>query len=422
MAPKDSLRAMRLRPLRIRPPAIVALALIAAGSATAGALVASDGSEERPGRLPEASRVRPVERVSFLAKLIPPAPEPRSATGPRVPRSISDLVRRLPLERKVAQLFLVGFKGQRLTAPVFERLRRLDLGGIVIDQGNYTGAQVLGLLAGEALVISQQEGHIPPWVMAAQEGGEFNAFPDLPPATAPADLASADEAGAEAAEAGATLRALGVSGLLAPVIDVGLVDEPALGARVYSDDPAEVAGFADAVVSSYTRARIFSAVKHFPGLGTASQPTEEGPATVGLSLTDLRRRDLIPFRAAFEAGVPGVVLSHALYQVDDFTVPGSLSRRIVTDLLRRRLRFRGVAITDDLADPAITAQAAPADAAVRALRAGADMLYISGPAGDQQAAYVAVLRAVRQRRLSRGRLDAALLRILDAKRRFGLIR
>ena len=116
-----------------------------------------------------------------------------------------------------------------------------------------------------------------------------------------------------------------------------------------------------------------------------------------------------------------MVLSHGFYEPGDFTVPGSLSRAIATDLLRRRERFGGIAITDDLADPPITSYSSVPDAAVQALRAGADMLYISGPAGDQRAAHVAVLRAVESGRLPRARLDEAVLRILDAKRNYGLI-
>jgi beta-N-acetylhexosaminidase len=133
-------------------------------------------------------------------------------------------------------------------------------------------------------------------------------------------------------------------------------------------------------------------------------------------------RDLLPFEAAIDAGVPGVVIGHALYPFSDFTEPASLSKQVDTGLLRRRLRFKGVAITDDLADPAITAIHTVPDAAVRALRAGADMLQISGPAGDQQAAYVAVLRAVQRGTVPRRRLDQAVGRILLAKQDYGLIR
>ena len=119
--------------------------------------------------------------------------------------------------------------------------------------------------------------------------------------------------------------------------------------------------------------------------------------------------------------MPAVVLSHAFYATDDFSVPGSLSSKIATDLLRRREHFSGMAITDDLADPPIASVSSVPDAAVQALRAGADLLYISGPASDQRAAYVAVLRAVRTGKISRARLDEAVLRILDAKRNYGLI-
>jgi beta-N-acetylhexosaminidase len=383
-------------------------------------VVATRGGDDE--RVPEASRAGPSEQVSFLARLIPPKPDKRASSGPGVPRSVSDLARRLPLERKVAQLFLVGFRGQDLTTDVFRQLRRLDFGGIVIDRGNYSGLQVLSQLAGEAVVISQQEKHVPPWVMASQQGGEFNAFPDLPPADAPADLTSAQQGGAEASASARTLRPLGITGVIGPNLDLGQVDEPVLGARVFSDDPREVTAFAQAAVPPYRRAGMLSAVEHFPGLGAATQPTEEGPAQVGLTLDDLRRNDLAPFRAAFRAGATAVLLSAALYAVDDFTTPGSLSKRIVTGLLRRELHFRGVAITDDLADPAITADSSVPAAAIRAVRAGADMLYISGSSSDQQAAYVAVLRAVQRGQLSRARVDEAVGRIVDVKKRLGLIR
>ncbi|MGH2804317.1 MAG: glycoside hydrolase family 3 N-terminal domain-containing protein, partial [Thermoleophilaceae bacterium] len=235
-------------------------------------------------------------------------------------------------------------------------------------------------------------------------------------------LASAEEAAAQATETASALRGLNVTGVLGPVLDVGFGSGSALGARVYSDSPEEVAAYAEAVVGAYREGRLFGAAKHFPGLGSADQSTELGPASVGLDLAQLRERDLVPFRAAIEAGVPAVVLSHALYPVNDFTAPASLTRAIATDLLRDELGFAGVAVTDDLADPAISAAFSVPEAAVQALRAGADMLFISGPPGDQQAAYAAVLRAVRRGEIPRRRLAEALGRALEAKEDYGLIR
>lgn len=392
------------------------LAVLAVAAGVAGAIVAASNNDGAARG--EGGR----ERASFLARIVPPAAGPgRPTRPPAVPPRVARLAGRLPVERKAAQVFVFGFEGSDLTGEIFGRLRRLDLGGIVLAGPNYVDSTGLAQMAGEAAVIARDEGHVPPWVLTIQEGGDLNSFPDLPPSTAPADLASVGEARAQAADAARTLRGLGVTGLLGPAVDVGLETGSALGARVFSDDPEQVARFAGATMRAYRKGRLFTSAAHFPGLGAADQSTEEGPASVGLGPDELRERDLLPFVAAIKAGVPAVVLSHALYPINDFTAPASLSREVVTDLLRDELGFEGAAITDDLADPAITTSYSIPDAAIAALRAGADMLFISGPAGDQQAAYAAVLGAVRSGEIPRSRLDEAVERILVAKKRYGLI-
>ena len=394
-----------------------ALALVAAVSVVAGAVVGAHQTDrrERPER---------VAKRSFLAGIVP-APSPgqgsvrdRPSGNPHDPRQ---LIPGMSVDRKVAQLFLVGFRGTDLNAEIFQRLRRLDLGGVVIGRDNYTTADALGQMAGEARVIAADEDHVRPFVMTSQPGGELNSFPDLPPASTPAALGSAAEAGTQAAESAHALSELGVNGVLGPSLDVGVQGGSALGNETYSDDPAEVSAFADAVLRAYSDAGVFAAASHFPGLGSADQSTDDGPATVGLGLPELRRRDLLPFRAAVEDAVPGVVLSHALYPMNDFTAPGSLSREVDTNLLRGEVGFQGVAITDDLASPAVAVAATVPQAAVQAIRAGADMLYVSGSLADQQAAYDAVLAAARSGHIARSRLDEAVGRILAAKQTLGLL-
>jgi beta-N-acetylhexosaminidase len=413
--------------------AVVALASVAAGVVIGGregdegggpGALAEPGAPAQPGAADGAGGGGggAADRTSFLARIVPARQPRRSApAGPAAPRSVRDLARRLPLERKVAQLFVLGFRGTDSSAEVFPRLRRFDLGGVVVARENYLDPAQLGALGGEVRNVASEAGHVPPWVLTAQDGAEFNWLPGLPPAQAPGELDSADQAEVEATETATTLRALNVTGVLDPVVDVGGEGSP-LSARIYSDEADEVSGYADAVVHAYRAKRLFSAAKHFPGLGAADQLTEIGPASVGLDLAALRKRDLLPFRAAVEAGVPAVVLSHALYAMNDFTRPASLSREVVTDLLRNEIGFAGVAITDDLADPAITTSYSVPQAAVMALQAGADMLFISGSPGDQQAAYVAVLRAAERGRLARRRLDEAVLRVLHAKWDYGLLR
>jgi beta-N-acetylhexosaminidase len=137
-------------------------------------------------------------------------------------------------------------------------------------------------------------------------------------------------------------------------------------------------------------------------------------------MAQVSSNDLPPFRAAIRAGVPAVLLSLAAYATDDFVTPGALSHAIATDLLRGQLGFHGVAVTDDLAAGAITALMGIPQAAVQAVLAGADMVWISGPPSAQQQAYRAILAAAQKGKIPRARIDEAAVRILAVKGELGL--
>jgi beta-N-acetylhexosaminidase len=396
-------------------PAVVATALLAGGIV---ALALGLGADEEPRSAGVATvRDAPAPGDSAAGR---ERTGKRRKQAPTPGSQVAALAAAMPLEDRVAQLFLLGFRGQDLTAPIFERLRERGLGGIAIDSHNYVAADQLAALAGEARVIAEQEGHVAPWVLAPQEGGEFNAFADLPPATTAADLASAAAAFDEAALAAEALRGAGVNGVLAPVADVGAPDGPAVGARAFSDDPRDVAGYARAVVDAYRRASVLTAPGHFPGLGSGTGDTRLGLSQVASGLADLRARDLLPFRAAIDAGAPAITMSNGLYATDDFVTPGSLSPALIA-LLRSELRFSGVVITDDLSDPGVTSLTTVPRAAVDAIRAGADLLYVSGPPSEQEAAYAAVLKAARRGSIRPGRLREAVLRNLSVKRNYSVI-
>jgi beta-N-acetylhexosaminidase len=317
---------------------------------------------------------------------------------------------------------VLGFEGQDLTAPIFEQMRRQDLGGLVFESRNYLDPQQIASMAGEGPVIAADEGHVPPFVMVSQEGGEFSEFPDLPPFQAPSESGSVREAADAASEAATSLGALGFNTVLAPDVDVGTTGGTGvLDARAFSDDPDKVAEYGAAVVRAYDEQNVMAVPKHFPGMGAAAQPPEDGPTPVGLTVPELRERDFIPFQAAFDAGADAVLIGHGSYTTDDFVTPASLSKTIANDILREELEFGGVSMTDDLASPAVTAISSIPDAAVDALNAGVDLVWISGTQGEQEAAMNAVLNAVQSGEISRERIDQALLRSLSAKQALGLI-
>jgi beta-N-acetylhexosaminidase len=423
MALKDSfpsVRGPRRRRIVIRQLAAVLVIAVLVGGTVVFIRSRGDDDSVTNLRLPAATGNGdgPSSHVSFLERLIPPPAE--RVSGPAAPRSLADLARRLPLERAVAQLFLFGFTGKDANAPIFRELQRLDVGGVVVDGGNYDSAQQLAGLISRLTSTAANAKHLPPWVMAEQDGGDYSQFPDLPPPGAPGDYKSAADAAAAMASAATTLRALGINGLFEPDLDVSDIESP-LGARALSDEPDAVADYARRTIAACRKLVMLCVPKHFPGIGAADTVTDESTAQVGLSLGQLMARDVVPFDAAIKAGASAIVVGEGLYEPDDFVTPAALSSKIIGTLLRGRLRFGGLAVTDDLADPGVSSLVQIPDAAVEAIKAGADMVWISGELSDQEAAYTAVLNAVRSGEISEARVRQSLLRVLVAKGGYNLL-
>jgi len=384
---------------------VAAAVVFVAGFAIAALLVASGPSTAGESR-----------RDSFLARLVP-APE---QFGRRASPEATRAARGMSTRDKVDQLMLLGFEGTG-AAGIAELADRGEPGGVAVADENYVGKRQLDRLIERARARARRDDRVPPMFMVSQEGGELSALADLRPRFAPADTASVEEGAKEALASARQLRAIGFDGVLGPVLDVGPPEGGPLGVRVFSDDAREVARYARATVSAYVGERLLSAPLHFPGLGNAATSTDEGPAQVGQTIDALRRTDLLPFRVAFDAGAQAVVVGHGLYGTDDFAVPGSQSRFLLNDLLRQELGFEGLAITDDLAAGTITISQGSSEAAVASIAAGADMVRLSGPPEEQERTRAALVAAVRSGRISRARLDGAVMRVLEAKRAAGVL-
>ena len=322
-------------------------------------------------------------------------------------------------EEAAARLFLVGFGGTRGSDPAVRRLGLRDWGGVVIERHNARSPRQVRALARAIRSDAAGWGSAqPPLVAIRQVGGAASSLPTLPPPPQP-DQAVAREARRAAVAAGRALRGLGVELTLgAPVADLATVSGPA-ASRGFSPDPAVAADLVAAAVSGYRAVGLASAPGSFPGEGAASQDPIDGPATVGLSLAELRERDLAPFRAAVAAEAPAMVMSDAIYAAWDDAGPASLAPEAY-DLLRRGAGFGGVAISGDLnAATAVTGGTA-AEAAVDALRAGADLLWVPGDAAEQEAAYRAVLEGLRSDPVLRARAAEALGRVALLRERYAL--
>lgn len=232
--------------------------------------------------------------------------------------------------------------------------------------------------------------------------GPWTTFPPF------AAAGGADEPVVRAAMAamGRELRASGITMNFAPVADVTGPDDAAIGDRSPSADPEEAAVAVRAAVEGFAEAGVLASIKHFPGHGDLSTDSHEALPTQSASTEELEDRDLVPFRAGVEAGVPMVMLGHINVTAWDEGAPASLSPAVY-DYLRDELGFTGVAITDGLDMGALGGSSA--EIAVRAVKAGADLLLT--PA-DAQAARDGLVEALGSGELERERLEEAGGRVI----------
>jgi beta-N-acetylhexosaminidase len=245
------------------------------------------------------------------------------------------------------------------------------------------------------------------------------AFPHAMAFTASRDP---EEARAEGEITAREARALGVQWLFFPDADVNNnPDNPIINIRSYGENPAEVAAFVSAFIEgahSVPDARVLTTAKHFPGHGDTATDTHLNLATISGDKARLEAVEWTPFRAAIKSGTDAIMTAHiAVPALDDPGLPATLSSKIMTDILRNELGFKGIIVTDALDMGGIAQGFSVGDASVRALEAGADVLLMPQ---DPEAAINAVAAAVRSGRITQKRLDASVMRILIAKAHVGL--
>ena len=322
----------------------------------------------------------------------------------------------LTVKQKVDAVMASGFADPASA----EQQAAAGVGALVVRPQSWPGGGGQQLLA--RLHAATGPKGIPPLIIGLQEGGIYGAYPDLPPAERQLEIGEIGKTSTARTWAegwAGALKAAGFDLNTAPLADVATLDS-AIADRAFGDEVELVSDMTRAAVRGCESAGLACAVAHFPGQGSATQDPGLGPATVSLDDASLKQRDLVPFEAAFEAKVPAVVLSNAFFAAYDPVTPASLSPTVATRLLRDELGFKGVAITDDLTATAVAGFRNVPEAAVAALAAGADLVAIGDPAAAG-AARKRLLKAARGGEIPPERLDQAAARVLDLKRRVGLL-
>lgn len=337
------------------------------------------------------------------------------------------LVAEMSLEEKVGQLLMVGLQGTEVDADAIAAINDQHIGSFILFARNIQSREQVTALTAALQAQAVQADHPVKLIIATdQEGGKTRRFEDIAPFYSQPMIgemgqAAADTVQHQSSSAARELKKLGINTNLAPVADVSSGWGTVMDGRTYGDDAEQVAELAGRAVKAYNSATTISAPKHFPGIGSADDDTEDAPATVDLSREDMEQYELLPFREVIAAGAPMIMVSHAsVPSLDPTGLPASQSKVMMTDLLRNQMAFAGVIITDDLEMGAITEQAGVGEAAVAALAAGADMVMVAHTAEARNTAYNAIIEAVEAGTLDEQQIDKSVERILEIKRKYRL--
>jgi len=405
------------------------LAVLVAGTLAAGCIPHPSPTPAPPATLaaaatPSSTALPTATTTATATATAVPSPTATATPSPSfTPDPVAGLLAGLSLEEKVGQMLLVGIPGLSFDEGARHAVSDLHAGGVTLLERNAESPeQLVGLLR-------QLQGvaRLPLFVAINHEGGSIvrvqtgvTDFPNAMALGATGDPNLAYEVGRAGAD---ELAAMGVNMNLAPVLDVNTeAANPVIGWRAFGGLPEEVAQFGAYFVHGTQDAGVIAVAKHFPGHGGVSVDSHLALPLVAAPAEQLWAVDLVPFRRAIAAGVSAIMSAHLAVPAltGDPALPATLAPAVMTGLLREQLGFRGLVITDDLDMKGITSQMSQAEAAVRAVEAGSDVVLVMGAGASEDATYAALLDAARSGRLSRARIDDSVRRILALKVRYGL--
>jgi beta-N-acetylhexosaminidase len=324
------------------------------------------------------------------------------------------------VRRTIGRLAIAGFQGHAVSDDLRRLAAAFDLGGVIYFARNVVDPPQVAELSREATALARDW---PLWISVDQEGGRVARlkapFTEWPPAVTLGRSGDDGLARRFATALADELRAVGITLDYVPVLDVHTNPaNPVIGDRALSDRVEVVARLGRVLIDALQGAGVAACGKHFPGHGDTSVDSHEALPVVEHDRRRLDAVELVPFRAAIEAGVATIMTAHVLVPAVDQERPASLSPVIVDGWLKQTLGFEGVVISDDLGMKAIAASRALPEAAVEAVVAGCDALLFCNHTTDEQVmACEALIRAVESGRITRKRLDDAFGRQARVKAR-----
>ena len=330
-----------------------------------------------------------------------------------------EVFEKLTIEEKVGQMLMFAFHGQEFNEQLKTQIDEFHLGGVIHFARNIKDPDQALKLNKDILNYSKY----PMFIGIDQEGGIVQRITKgtTPFPGAMALSASGKNIRALNKAVGEDLKQMNYNMVFAPVADINNNPlNPVINSRSYSDDPSVVSEYVIEAFNGFQDANILPTVKHFPGHGDTSVDSHISLPKVNKSKKEIESLELVPFKNAIKAGIDGVMVAHIVYPTYDELYPSTLSKTIVTDILRQKLGFEGLVVTDSLTMGAINNNYTKKEIVTLAANAGIDLLIFCGKAdiNEQREIYQGFVQSVKEGSIPLEIVDAAVRRILSYKEKY----
>ncbi|MCM3238571.1 beta-N-acetylhexosaminidase [Heyndrickxia oleronia] len=346
------------------------------------------------------------------------ASTPTQKSKDPIEEKVDHLLKQMTLEEKVGQLIIVGFQTKQPDSLITSMIRDYHVGGVILYDRNMDSPNQVTHLTSDLQRLALENTHqIPLIVSIDQEGGQIVRMRDhVSPIPSQQDLArnkNLETVYNTAIQTGSELKAMGINVNYAPVLDLSNLDS-----RSFGEDPQKAKEFGEKVIAGFTKSGITATLKHFPGNGRSNIDPHKDTSAVQANQLDLENNDIYPFKKIIEEVNHQnffVMVTHIKYPAYDKENPASLSPIIIQQLLRNKLGYKGIVVTDDLEMGAVSKYYSYKELGYSAIKAGADLLLVCHTFDSQKAVINGLIEAVKANKLSEDRINESVKRILTYK-------
>ena len=336
---------------------------------------------------------------------------------------IDDKINSMTLDEKIGQMIITGFNGSEYNDDMDRLINEYKVGGVILFARNIEDSnQMIDLTR----ALQENNNNIPLFISIDEEGGRVSRLPDdvekFPSAFTIGLINNQQTAYENGKEIGYTLKRLGINLDYAPVLDIySNENNTVIGDRAFSKEESIVSKMGIATMKGIEDAEVIPVIKHFPGHGDTEVDSHYGLPIVYKTLEELRNFEFIPFVKAIESGCDVIMVSHIILNEVDSSNPASLSKIVISDLLRKDLEFDKVVITDDMSMGAITSIMSIEEACIKSIKAGCDILLLGNAYEEIEQVINSIKLKLYNGEISEEQINKSVKRILELKKKYNMM-